>query len=165
MTAPLAALGIVLAAAAAFVVATSSSLPPTVASHFGVGGVANGFMTRPGYVTFMVGMMLGLAALFEGLPRLLRGLRTASFNLPNRDYWLAPERRDATLDDLQRRMRWLACAMLALLAYVHWLVVQANAIQPPVLPEQAFILGLAGFAVAVIAWIVAFLRRFRRPPA
>jgi uncharacterized membrane protein len=165
LTAPLAALGIVLATAAAFVFATGWSLPPTVASHFGPGGVADGFMSRQGYVTFMLAMMVGMAVLFVWVPRFLRLLPAASFNLPNRDYWLAPERRDATLDDLEGRLRWLACAVLALLAYVHWLVVQANAIQPPVLPQQEFLVGLGGFLVAVTAWIVLFLERFRRPPA
>jgi uncharacterized membrane protein len=163
VTASLGALGIVLVAAAAFVVLTSSGLPPAVASHFGAGGQADGFMSRAGYVTFMVVMMVGMAALIVGVPRFLRSLPTAAFNLPNRDYWLAPERRVATLDDIERRMRWLGCALLALLAYVHWLVVRANAAQPAVLPQPEFYWGLAGFAIAVVAWLVAFFSRFRAP--
>lgn len=153
---------VVLIATATLVVATGASLPEVVASHFGPGGQADGFMTRTGYVTFMLVILLGAAALFWGLPKLLRVLPTASFNLPNRDYWLAPERRDATLDDMERRLRWFACALLVFLAYVHYLVVQANAVQPPVLPERAFFLGMAGLVAAVIAWAVAFIRRFRR---
>ena len=42
-----------LVAAAVFVWLTSAALPPVVASHFGPGGVANGFMGRGMYTTFM----------------------------------------------------------------------------------------------------------------
>ncbi len=38
------------------VYATSASLPERVATHFGPGGVANGFMSHGGYLTFMLAM-------------------------------------------------------------------------------------------------------------
>ena len=46
---PLALLGVL-----AYVVTTSASLPERVASHFGANGVANGYMSRDGYRTFIL---------------------------------------------------------------------------------------------------------------
>lgn len=92
----------VLLLAAVFVIVTSLELPPVVASHFALGGIANGFMSRQGYVVFMLIMMVGLVVVFELTTRALRLFPARSFNLPNRDYWLAPERRDETLRNIER---------------------------------------------------------------
>jgi uncharacterized membrane protein len=43
---------VLMAAVAAFVIATSGSLPERVASHFDGAGNPNGYMTRDGYRTF-----------------------------------------------------------------------------------------------------------------
>ena len=43
------------AAGAAFIVATSGNLPERVASHFARGGLANGWMPREAYVSFILG--------------------------------------------------------------------------------------------------------------
>jgi hypothetical protein len=48
---------------------------------------------------------------------------------------------------------------------VHWLVVQANTVAPPVLDNTRFLGGLGLFAAATVAWIVALRRSVRRPPA
>src|SRR5690242_10356649 len=89
-----------LAAAAIFIVATVPALPPQVASHFGVSNAANGFMTRSGYLAFILFFALAfplfLAAVIGLVPRMMPN----AINLPNRDYWLDPSRRDATLDAL-----------------------------------------------------------------
>ena len=43
-----------LAVATTFIVTTTGALPERVASHFGPGNAANGFMTRSGYLVFML---------------------------------------------------------------------------------------------------------------
>ena len=40
----------------AFIVATTGQLPDRVASHFGAGNLANGWMTRGGYLAFMLAL-------------------------------------------------------------------------------------------------------------
>ena len=82
-----------IACAAAFVWLTSSGLPPLVASHFGAGGVANGFMTRTVYTRFMEAFVIGLPAFMVLVSLYAVGNARARLNMPNRDYWLAPERR------------------------------------------------------------------------
>jgi hypothetical protein len=82
-------------ASTAFIVGTVGQLPPRVASHFGGAGQVNAWMTRDGYLLFMLGFAtlfpLFIVASIAGLPHLTsRGVK-----LPNRDHWLAPPRRDA----------------------------------------------------------------------
>jgi uncharacterized membrane protein len=147
-----------------FVLLTSRALPAVVASHFDGAGVANGFMSRHFYTWFMLAFVVGLPILLVYVPSfVLRNQRT-QFNLPNRDYWLAPERRQETVEFLCRHTSRFGVLLSLLLCYVHWLVIQANAQIPPKLSSSWFIGGLAVFVVLCIALIGALLGRFRKVP-
>lgn len=152
-------------AAAAFVLYTGQELPPRVASHFDFSGTANGFMSREGYLAFMtpitVGIPLAMALIAPWLGRRWPG----SVNLPHRDYWLAPERREASIDSLAAAMALLAWALLLFLCFAHWRVVEANRLRPPQLAPSAFLPGLVAFLALAGFWTAWLYRRFRRPPA
>lgn len=146
---------LLLVALAMFVVVTSQRLPPVVASHFGVGGLPNGFMPRAVYTTIMLVLVIAPPALLVYLPASVVRKGGARLNLPNREYWLAPERRGATAEYLRRQSMLFAAAGALFLAYTHWLVVRANARVPVALPEAPFYAGLATFLVIVLLWVVA----------
>lgn len=57
-----------------------------------------------------------------------------------------------------------ACVLVLFLCFVHWLVAQANAVQPARLAEAPLFVGLAAFGVATVLWLLALLRRFGRVP-
>ncbi len=141
---------------------TADWLPVRVASHFGPGGLANGFMARNVYLALTIGLVV--------LPPALVGLSIALslryfpqfLNLPNRDYWLAPERRAGTEAYLTGHTAWLA-ALLALFAFgVHLLVIRANHSVPARLETGPFLALLLGFAVLMVAWVGALALRFKR---
>ncbi len=75
---------------------TSQQLPERVATHFGLHGEPNGWMQKPSAVMVMGGFGLGLPLLTVVLSFLVRFVPADLVNLPHREYWLAPERRDAT---------------------------------------------------------------------
>ena len=154
-----------LAAAAAFVWLTSRSLPGVVASHFEGDGFANGFSTRGFYVGLMLGFVLGLPALLVTTLWYTMGSPGARINLPNRDYWLAPERRDETVAWLRGHMVLFGQVLVVFLCYVHWLVVRANAVQPPRLDSPWMTAGLVAFVAFALVWIRRMMRRFRIQPA
>lgn len=149
--------------AAAFVIGTGlTMLPPTVASHFNAAGAADGFMQRGTYVAFMVATAAGVPLLLGATGLWIRALPADLINLPNKDYWLAPERRDASLAALSAWLQWLAIASAAFLCCVHWLVVAGNAGARPHLAGAPFAIGLVGFLLFTAAWIVALVTRFTR---
>lgn len=150
--------------AGAFVKSTSAGLPAVVASHFGPGGVANGFMGKGTYEVFMLVLVIGVPTLVAFSTRLLRVMPPELINLPHRQYWLAPERRAATLESLSSLTLWFAMVLAVFLSYCHWLVVQAHATQPPELPEICFFAGLGFFSAFTLAWVFILFRRFGRPP-
>src|SRR5262245_36177545 len=79
---------------------TSAQLPPRMASHFGLGGMANGFMGRDSYVMFMLGMTTLLPLLVVATMGFIPRLATSRMSIRYREHWLAPARREETLATL-----------------------------------------------------------------
>lgn len=155
---------LVLAAAAAFVWSSSGSLPDVVASHFGSGGAANGFMPRVAYVAVMLVLVVFVPGLLHLLGWLSSRLPVQWINVPNRRYWLAPERREATVSSFGKLGVWASYATLALLSLVHWLVVRANSVHPSHLEEAPLVGGVAVYLVALLVGVAVLLGRFFRVP-
>jgi uncharacterized membrane protein len=153
---------LVIAIGAVFFFASSSKLPPVVASHFAAGGAANGFMPKGAYIPFMAIMALGLPLAIGLLLGLGRYLPASLINLPNRNYWLSPERIDETRQYLGRQGGVFSALLLVFMCFVHWQVVQANLLQPPRLSERPFVVGLILFILATAVWLGVFVAHFRR---
>ncbi|MBM4263573.1 MAG: DUF1648 domain-containing protein [Deltaproteobacteria bacterium] len=149
--------------AALFVIFTSAQLPAVVASHFNFSGNPDAWMKRENYVAFMVIFILVYPALmtlaFIWLPRKFPAL----VNIPRRDYWLAPERREESLKYLANHGCWFSCLLLLTLAGVHYALVVGHRTQPPALPLPLFFAVLGCLGVGVIVWTIKLLRRFPKP--
>jgi uncharacterized membrane protein len=140
---------------------TTDHLPAQIASHFGAGGAANGWMSRSGYLTFMlvfaVVVPLGIVFGMSLLPR----VSANAINIPNRDHWLGPLQREATFRFLTAHACWLGSLMVVFIVGIHLLLIEANATQPPRLPTQAFITLMVLFLMALAIWAATLVRRFR----
>ena len=155
---------LVLAVAVLFVWQTSRGLPPVVATHFGPGGAANGYMSHAFYVRFMLGFVVLLPLLMNfAFERILRS-PNARINLPNREHWLSDAQREQTIEFLLGHTKSFGAMLAVFLCAVHWLVVSANTVTPPALDNARFGVALGAYLLAVVVWIVALRRRFRRPP-
>ena len=155
-------LGLLVAAFVCLLAVTSPDLPSRVASHFDGTGQPNGWMSRSSYLIFTAAFGMGLPAVVVLGFLVLRRLPSDLINIPRRDYWLAPERRLATVTGLFRRSLWLACLLVAMMLGVHLLVVHANN-QVPVRLSTPMILGLIGFFLTgIAAWILSLFRHFKR---
>jgi hypothetical protein len=163
---PIVLLVLELAGAALAVDALAARLPERVASHFDAAGMPNGFMTREACRQFMMIFTLALpslVALGTGLvPRLMP---PAFVNIPNRDYWLAPERAKASIDFLSEQGVWFACILVLFLASVDWMLARANEFSPPRFPTTIFLWAMGAFLVFLGLWLSRMFRRFRRPPS
>lgn len=152
-----------LAVAPAFLLATVVALPDRIPTHFGAGGMPDGWMTRSGYTAFMLAFTVALPILVAAAIGVLPSFAPRLVNLPNRDHWLAPERRDDSLAFLGRHACRLGCLMVLLAMGVHWLIVRASRSTPPQLEEGRLLWVLAAFLVALVIWVVAIYRRFPQP--
>jgi uncharacterized membrane protein len=138
-------------------------LPGRMASHFGASRAPNGWMTKPQF--FLIGVAaIGLAA-FVGfaVPRRLAATDASKLNLPNKDYWLAPERRAETLASLGAFFAWYGCGILLLETIVMHLAMDANLHTPQQFPAAAGLALAAGFGGFSVVWLLSMMLRFRRP--
>ena len=150
-----------IALAASYIVATADSLPARVASHFGAGNDANAFMTRDGYVAFMLAFAVVLPGFVAAMIGLLPRKCVKSINLPHRQYWLDPARREATLNALSAHGAWYGCLMAIFVAGIHHVVLVANRSTPPQLPDDLFWILVVGFVAGTALWAAALWLRFR----
>jgi hypothetical protein len=100
----------------------------------------------------MLVLVVGVPLLIGVLPGALARKGAARINIPNRDHWLAPERREDTIRFVRLHVLWFAASVALFLGYVHWLVVQANKLRPPELPTAGITTGLAVFSSFLAAW-------------
>ncbi|MBA4107643.1 MAG: hypothetical protein C0485_18065 [Pirellula sp.] len=139
--------------------ATYSRLPERMASHFDASGVANGWMSRDGYVWLMVGVVTFVTLTMLAAFGSVRFLPKSLINIPRRDYWLAPERRDETARSLMRfGLLMVGFESLFFLA-IHLMVVAANESQPVRLSNDVWWL-LVAFLATTGAFLFKLYRRF-----
>jgi hypothetical protein len=138
-------------------------LPERVASHFGPHGEVDGWSSKASFLATTGGMGVGLGLLFMVLPAVVARLPPWMVNLPNRDYWLAPERRDETNAFVAAYLPWMGALTLLLMAVVLHGTYVANLRSPPSLGSAA-LWAVGAFCVLAGAWLVGFYVRFRLPP-
>ncbi len=140
-------------------------LPERVASHFGPNGIADGYMHKSEFATFYVVLVIIVAAILTGIGELVRHTPDDLINLPNKEYWLAPERHDATIARINAQMASFGVATMALLLAIMHLAIVANLgeARPPQL-SQLFYPFFLVYIAYVIYWTVEMMRGFSRLP-
>ena len=140
-------------------------LPATMASHFGANGQPNGWQSREAFIGFDLFIVALLTATFTGMPFLLRFIPIALINLPNKDYWLAPERREESLAFLNNQMELIGGSSLLLVVAVMQLAFNANLTNSPAMPPTFIWPLLVLFIGFQIICSVRMVRRFGSRPS
>src|SRR5262249_31015241 len=131
--------------------------------HFGFHGEPNGWMSKEADLLFMAAIGFGLPLFIIGVCYGTGFLPKSLVNLPNRDYWLAPERRKKTAAHIGGRSVWMACMMVIFLTVLHLLVVFANQRSSPRLSTPGIVSLTACFLAGVFIWVIDLFRDFRKP--
>lgn len=141
-----------------------AQLPNVVASHFNARGTANGWQTKQAFFQVLVGVSLLAAALGFAIPQIIGRIPMQFINLPNKDYWFAPEHREETLEWLKAYFGWLACGIYLVMILAFDYAAQSNLHRehPPDVARLVF--TLIGFSAFVGVWLVRMFARFSHPP-
>lgn len=139
-------------------------LPERSATHFGMAGAPDRWGGRSELVIVYLVTVALMAVLFLAIPLLMGRLPGSVINLPNRDYWLAPERREETLEWLSTSMILLGCAVLVLMMDIFHQTFMVNLGETSGLAHPFF--SMCVFSGAVVIWCAVLLTRFGRvrPP-
>jgi uncharacterized membrane protein len=137
-------------------------LPDPMASHFNASGAATAWMPKSGFFTLILIVTLAAALPVFLVPRSMAKLSNDKINLPNKEYWLAPERRAETIQYFGIQMGWFGCALLAFLFCGLYNAVAANFRPDHHFDSGSFYVVLGAFLAFVIVWLVRLLSHFGR---
>ena len=146
--------GIIVGASVAAIALSSRWLPAQVAWFFGFSGV---------YLSALLVLTVGTPLLVRlSLVALVRG-KPGAMPIPNRDYWLAPERRDEALAFLVRQTAWIASAFAVFVFLVHLSGIRANGASPPHQRPEELLTLLTGILGVCVFWAGCIAWRFGKP--
>ncbi len=160
---PLALLLVLSAGSLAFFIYYGQWFPPQMAVHFTWAGEPDGWVDRVKFIVigtslcFMVPPFI--VACVGVMPRVLPA---SMVNLPNRAYWLAPERREMALGRLMFYALWLGVIVQGLLFSVFILLARANPAAAPAHLSQGHAVVVGIFLVLLVVWALKLTRAFRR---
>ncbi|HXR33240.1 MAG TPA: DUF1648 domain-containing protein [Verrucomicrobiae bacterium] len=139
-------------------------LPERMASHFSYDGMPNGWQPKDGFFLVIL-LVVGFTLLFAFLvPRFIAARLEKGINLPHKDYWLAPARREETLRFIAAQMAWSGCGILFVILFGTFLAIQANLSRDGRFDNGNMLKVLAVFFLLMALWTVHFLRHFYRLP-
>ncbi len=138
-------------------------MPDSMVSHFDGAGRANGWEPRTFFFIVYAGLMALLIVIFQILPRQLKRLPDSLINLPNKGFWFAPERREATLGIIGKQMTSFGNATMILIIVTMQLVFQANRAGSHRISAEAMWIMLGAYILVSIVWAIDFIRKFKKP--
>ena len=138
-----------------------SKLPERMATHFDASGNADGWMPKDAFLVFGLVLVLLVVGQFLILPVLLKKMPVSLINLPNKDYWMAPERREETVSILRSYFEWFGCALLLMFIVINQMAITANLSGARL--SGASWLAIGGFIVFSVVWTIGLMRKFRKP--
>jgi uncharacterized membrane protein len=139
-------------------------LPDPMASHFNASGTATAWMPKSGFFILIAVVTLAASVPVFLVPRSLAKLSNDKINLPNKEYWLAPERRAETMQYLGIQMGWFGCALLTLLLSGLYIAVAANFRPDHHFDSGSFYIVLGAFLTLILIWLVRLLSHFSSVP-
>ncbi len=136
-------------------------LPDIVAHHYNAFGQPDAWGSKQFLVSFQIGTILFIAVIFYGIGKLIYKTPDSYINLWNKSYWLAPERRMATLDKLSAMSFWLGNITLLFLLWLFQYQYTQNLMGRQ--HEMRYVwAGILVYIVILFGCIFLFWRAFRK---
>ncbi len=133
-------------------------LPEQVSCHFVASGQPDAWSSKMDYLrthfitaAIMPAMLLGFGLAMPQIPDSL-------ISLPNSDYWLAPERRQQTLDNIMTQLLWFGSLTMLSLLYMFHRTVMVNLGQAIELSNTWITTGV--YLALVTVWCIRICMRF-----
>jgi hypothetical protein len=150
--------------AAIYFSAYYAKMTDVVASHFNGRGVPNGWQTKPAFFGLFAAVSILIAMIGFGIPRIIASVPPRLINLPNKQYWLAPEHLAETMAFLNAYFAWFGCAVFLIMILTFDYAIQSN-LHPDHRPDVSRMWYiLAGFLTFLVVWIIRMFTRFGRLP-
>jgi hypothetical protein len=109
-------------------------------------------------------LQLGIAVMFLGLGRMIGALPNSLINIPNKEYWLAEERRSETLGETIWMMDWIAAGTSVFLLGTFYLTFDANVGEEKELNSIVTWIVAVAFSVGLIGFCIVRTMKYYKVP-
>ena len=162
--APVTILLLLAAVAAVQMVYYYPQLPERLAVHFGASGEANGWSGKGEFVVLFAAMEAFFVLFGVALAVVLDRIPAALINIPHKDYWFSPERREESLEFVKNQILWIETATLGFFVAVAQLIFKENLGHSLPRLSGDFWYVLVAFVAAVLWLALRIILRFLRTP-
>jgi len=138
-------------------------LPDRVASHFGASGKPDAWSSKESFAKIYFIVIAFTAVLFPGIGFILRKAPAYLINLPNKDYWLSPERRDETIAVLSRQFLWFGSATVLLLLDIFHQSFRVHLGNAQTLEHP--VASIVAYVFFSVPWSIGLIVKFKLPTA
>ena len=140
-------------------------LPDRVPQHFDASGTPDSWTTKWESLAIVLIVYLITVVTLVPVVVLARCLEKhfwldSLLNLPNKQYWLSPERRNETMRYMHEAILWIAIATLALLIGVMQFVLMGSRENVQHFSVTGFLIVMGVYLAYMAVWCVQFYRRF-----
>jgi len=151
-------------AALGFAIHGFSVAPDIVPVHYGLNGLPDRWGSRLEVLLVYLGIVGVGTVIWLALPELLRRAPPSMINLPHKEYWLAPERRDTATAKLATWADTVGTAVNLLLLALQRVLAPGQAGSPaaPSLAPTLLVLAFLVFTLGSCLWLA---RSYRLPAA
>ncbi|MCW9025418.1 MAG: hypothetical protein OQK73_12165 [Gammaproteobacteria bacterium] len=139
-----------------------SVLPDAVANHFGNDGHANGWMSNTANLIFSIVILVVNTLVFLSTETIFRKVPIKYISFPKKEYWLAPERKESSIELMTSWMLFFGVATNIFLILVLHLVYRANMNTPPKLDEDSSFIVMVLYIAIMAGWLIKLYRRFNK---
>jgi hypothetical protein len=140
------------------------TMPPAIPVHFNQYGEPDGWRSSKEFAQLHWLFIFLMSGIFAVLAIAVKKLPSRYIFIPHREYWLAPERRQETIERIVDALTWCGIAAGGFVIAVNHLIVKA-AIKGARSADLASVKTVALWAFGLIAFIILRLMlKLRQPP-
>lgn len=136
-------------------------LPEKIATHFGASFKPDGYSDKAVFEILFKLLELFLIAMFIGVNYFMKHAKDNLINLPNKEYWLAPERREKSLYILKANMSFFGALTIAYMVFNQVLIYIAN-LSEPVQLGDSFWIGFVIYMFSTMGWLIRMIMLFSK---
>lgn len=140
-----------------------TQLPEKVAVHFNSAGIADGWASRTVNLLTWVFLYLFMSSMYLLLPRLIKNMPVKYVGMPNKGYWLSPERVDSTVKTLSNFLSWFGVGMNIFLMSIEAFSFKANIYNFYALNVNIIRDLIIAFFCFTVFWIIKLYLTFKLP--
>ena len=138
-------------------------LPARMATHFGSGGMADGWASSQTNALTMTGINTLMFVMLYFSPQLISIFPPRLVNLPNKRYWLSPEHLDEAKATIGGYIWQFGAVSFIFMFVLGCLTIHANLSEPVRLHEPTIYAALIALLIYTVVWCIALFKAFRIP--